>query len=269
MATAKSKHARIGLFADPGVGKTRLIGTSPGKVLIIRPPTDHTDSMFPEDKARVEERVVTDWDEMWAIEDELRHEGAKWDWVWVDSWSLLQDHLLDDIWETVIQEKPHRKRYGLDQGEYGINMHRIGQWMRHVVGPDLFNFGFTAHVAELAPSQDPEAEKILMPWIQGRMMSPKLCGYMNQVLFMEVTKIGGKDNRRVIRTHKTERYYAKDQFDMDPKTFRIVDPTMPKIIELIEKSRGVPLGTAVAERKKRTGSKAKPRRLTTTTRKGR
>lgn len=255
--TKRSRHARLCVYSDPGVGKTRLAGTSPGKVLLIRPPTDHTDAMLVEDRARVEEAVLYDWDGMNSMLDYLRHEGDQYDWVWLDSVSLMQDHLLDDIWDTVIHEKPARARYGPDKGEYGINMHRIGVWMRHVVGPDNFNFGWTAHTAQLLPSEDPEQERKLMPWVQGKNMSSKLCGYTNATLFMEVTTIGGNKNRRVLRTHATDRYYAKDQWDMDTKTHRVVDPTMPKITALIEERRGAPLGEDVKE--PTTGRKKRPR----------
>jgi hypothetical protein len=244
----KSKHARVCVYADPGVGKTRLIGTTPGRVLLIHPPTDHQDAMFAADKGRVERWMVDDWDDMNNVLDYARHGlPDDFDWVWVDSGSLLQDHLLDDVWDTAVREKPVRARYDVDQGEYGINMSRLGRWFRHMIGPDTFNFGFTAHTASLLPSPDPEEERKLMPWIQGKNMSPKICGYMNQVLFLEIAKIGGEEAKRVIRTHASERYYAKDQFDMDPDTHRVVIPGvgeggMSKIIKLIEKSRGVPLG---------------------------
>ena len=53
-AAAPSKHARLCVYSDPGVGKTRLVGTSAqvGRTLVIRPPTDHTDAMLTSDKAR-------------------------------------------------------------------------------------------------------------------------------------------------------------------------------------------------------------------------
>lgn len=247
-SASDSRFAHICIYGEPGIGKSRLIGSSPGRVLVLRPPTDHLDSLLPADKKRVEEWVVNDWDDMNRALDYLRLEGGNdWDWVWVDSMSLLQDHTLDDIWETVKAEKPHRARYGLDQAEYGINMLRLGVWIRHVVGPDTFNFGFTAHAAMLYPQQvskqglDDKAEPKLMPWIQGKNMSPKFCGYMNQVLYMEVAKVG-EEERRVIRTNASERYYAKDQYDI-ASNGRIVNPTMPKIVAAIEKARGVPLGT--------------------------
>jgi hypothetical protein len=270
-AVAETKYARICVYADPGVGKTRLIGTSPGKVLIIRPPTDHVDSLFPADRKRVKQWVISDWDGMNQALDYLRMEGGGWDWVWLDSASLMQDHLLDDLWETTIAEKPHRARYGLDKQEYGINMFRLGTWMRHMVGPDTFNFGFTAHPASLLPSEDPEEEKKLMPWIQGKNMSPKFCGYMNQVLFMEIAKIGEDPSRRVLRTHATERYYAKDQFDVDVSNHRVVVPGkgeggMKKLIGLIEKQRGRPLGELPATNNRPVRRAVKPRRVKATTR---
>ena len=89
-----------------------------------------------------------------------------------------------------------------------------------------------------------------MPWVQGKNMSSKLCGYTNATLFMEVATIGGTKNRRVLRTQPTDRYYAKDQFDMDTKTCRVVDPTMPKLVELMEAGRGAPLGTPAKQQDK-------------------
>lgn len=233
---ADSKFAKIALYGDPGVGKTRFIGSSPGRVLIVAPPTDHRDSMSPSDKSRVDEWIVNDWDEMNQVLDFARMEGHQYDWIWVDSLSLLQDHLLDDLWETTVAEKPARARYGLDKQEYGINFFRLGGWMRHMIGPDTFNFGFTAHTAQLLPSEDEEESVKLMPWVQGKNMSAKFCGYMNVVAFMEATKIGDKENRRVLRLTATERYYAKDQFDMSPDA-RVVDPTMEKVAGLIDASR--------------------------------
>jgi hypothetical protein len=248
-----SKHVKMCVFSDPGVGKTRLIAGSSGKVLIIHPPTDHRDSVLSADKSRIETLKVEDWDDMNEALDYLRHDGAEWDWVWVDSFSLLQDHLLDDLWETAVREKPARARYSVDKQEYGINMFRLASWVRHIIGPDLFNFGFTAHAAQLLPSEDEDESMKLMPWIQGKNMSPKFCGYMNVVAFMEVVKV---DNvrKRVLRLDATERYYAKDQFDLT-KNGRILDPTMPKIEELIS--------TARARGRKTTKRPGRTRRATT------
>lgn len=251
-----SQHIFMCVYGEPGIGKTRLLGTSPGKTLILRPPVDHVDSMLPADKARVKEWVIRDWEDMWEAQDYLRHEGGKWDWVWLDSLSLLQDVLLDTVFEAAVTKNPARKEYWADKGEYGVNMGRLGSWMRYVVGPDLFNFGWTGHTAVLpSPDLDDDGDPLekLMPWVQGKNMSPKMCGYMNLVCFMERA---GEKGRRVLRSQSDPRFYAKDQFDAFTGGV-LWDPTMPKVIEAIAGSQGrKPAATA-----RKTGG-AKRRRVT-------
>lgn len=239
-----TKHIFLGVHGDPGIGKTRLVGTTPGRVLIIRPPQEHLDSWLPVDKARaargeIEEAVARDRDDMDQLMIHLREDGAQYDWVWLDNASIMFDILLDDVWDSVIRAKEHRKGGPIDQGEYGIAMTFYARWLRHIVGPDLFNFGFTAH-SEIVPSPDKDSEGLpidkLMPWIQGKQMPNRFTGYMNIVAYYQKAKIGGKEGRRVLRTESSPNYYAKDQFDAFGG--RVVDPTMPKLLELIEKSPG-------------------------------
>lgn len=234
-----SKHVFFGLHGDPGIGKTRLLGTSPGKVLIIRPAQDHLDSLLPADKARVEQAVVSDWDDMDVLLSHLRSDGEQYDWVWVDTASSLFHVLLDDVWASALHRKPERKEFDLDKGEFGINMNRLARWFRHVIGPDKFNFGYTAW-SEPSPSPDKDAQgdpiDKLMPWIQGKGMPAMLTGYMNVVAYYHKAKIGGTEGRRVLRTESSINYYAKDLFDAFGG--RVVDPTMPKIVDLIANSPG-------------------------------
>lgn len=262
---ALSPSAKINMLlcADPGWGKTRLIGTTPGKVLILRPPQDHTDAILPADRDRVKEWVLRDWDDIWESMEYARHEGHKWDWIWLDNISILQDVGLDDIWDTVIKEKPHRKRYGLDKQEYGINMFRLGQYIRHIVGSETFNFGITAHPAELRWTEDEDGEEKLMPWVQGKNMSPKICGYMNVVGYGDWTDKG----TRRLNFNATDKFYAKDQFDAFPKPVLVKAPgegTMDTLLKSINKTRPAKKGGTGS---KRGGSASRTRK--NTTRKGR
>lgn len=251
----KSGRLNLLVFADPGWGKTRLAGTSPGKVLLLHPPTDHQDAILAADRPRVDHMVLRDWDDIWESMDLIRHEGKKWDWVWIDSISLLQDHGLDDIWDTVVSEKPQRKRYGLDKQEYGINFFRLAQYMRHIVGAEVTNIGLTAHTAWLPSSSDEDAEESeekLMPWVQGRNMSPKFCGYMNMVAYGDTDKKG----TRRLWFNNTQLHYGKDGFDAFLETeHKLVNPTMPKIVRAIKASPSYQEATVRKPRKK-----AKPRR---------
>lgn len=235
----RSRHVRICVHSDPGAGKSRFAGTSEGKVLILRPPFEHVDSILVAGD-QAEEWVINDWDEMNECLDYLRHDGNEWDWVWLDSISLWQDAGLDDIWETVIAEKPARARYGLDRQEYNINMTRLARWVRHVVGPDLFNFGVTAHSEPLAsPDKDEDGDPIvkLMPWVQGKQMPNKICGYMNLVTFLEVQRDDDEKLVRILHTTSTDVWYGKNQFDKGGDDWAIKGPTMPELMKRIEASR--------------------------------
>jgi hypothetical protein len=246
---AASGSVKILVCSASGWGKTRLAGTSrgpKGKSLFIRPPVDYTDSVNPEDKPFWEEWVVADWTQMEECFEMLRHEGReKYDWVWFDSISGYQDIGLDDLWVQIIDEKPARKRWGMDKGDYWINMQRLGRWVRDVAtlsDTGAFNFGITAWPKELSPSPDDvEVGEKLMPWVQGKNMAMKTCGYVNVVAFGDFTEKG----TRQLHFMEDERVYAKCQFDgtnapgsVRAMNYRMLRPTMPKIMKMIEASGG-------------------------------
>lgn len=244
-----SKSIKILVCAPSGWGKTRLAGTSTGTALFVRPPVDYVDSLLPEDHGRHQEWVVQDWTAMEDCYEHLRHEGAElYDWVWFDSISAYQDIGLDDLWETIIIEKPARKRYGLDKGDYWINMQRLGRWVRDVAtlsDSGAFNFGITAWPAELSPSpEDSEIEQKMMPWVQGRNMSMKMCGYVNIVAFGAITPKG----TRVLHFMESEHIYAKDQFNMFPN-YKLLNPTIPKIEAAVAAKRPTPARKRRAKRR--------------------
>lgn len=240
-----SVKARILVHGDIGVGKTTLIGSGAKefKTLIIHPPVDHMDSIL---GSGAEEAVVRDWEDMLEVQEMLRHDGSKWDWVWLDSISLFQDVGLDDTYAAAVDRAgPARAKYGPDRGEYRVNMWRLEQFVRHTVGAEQFNFGITAHSfwAALPSDESPESSREqLMPWIQGKAMPQKICGYMNVVGYMEVktrkTPRGGERTVRLMHTNKTDRWYAKNQFTgAFGDSGVITNPTMPDIIKAINDVR--------------------------------
>jgi hypothetical protein len=242
------------LHADIGTGKTSFIGTggSDYKILIMRPPIDHTDPII---GSGVQEMIVKNWEEIFDGLEYVRHEGAAWDWFWIDSISLLQDIGLDDVYEGVLDKKgpvgsqarKEREQFGPDRGEYRVNMWRLAQWVRHCVGDGSVNLGITAHSFWWEPNNvlDELTPSCLWPWIQGKNMPSKICGMMNIVGYMEVeTRERGNRKRqvRVLHTNKTERYYAKCQFKLRDGSSvfgdgDIVNPTLPGITEAIMASR--------------------------------
>jgi hypothetical protein len=227
------------IFADPGAGKTTLIGTGGKqlKTLLIRPPFDHVDPIL---GSGVKETIVRDWTEMLDVQEYLRHEGEEWDWVWLDSISLFQDAGLDDRFAAAVENKPSRANQGPDKPEYRVNMWRLEQWVRHTVGAELFNLGITAHPFWMTSQSKEDPDEVvekLMPWIQGKSMPQKICGYMNIVGYYEVSPTKDNPERRMLYTKGNNRYYAKDQFDALGKNGVMVDPTMPQIAKALEGKR--------------------------------
>lgn len=255
---------RLVIQAFPGGGKTSLIATGAEggyTTLIIRSSADLIPARAL--KSGAKQYIADRWEKMNEILDYCRMmEPFPYDWVWWDNGSIAQDVLLDDVWEATVASKPSRAYLidketglpgkpnldptsGLDKGEYGRNMERISQWLRHMIGCNRFHFGVMTHPHEGQHPTNDEGGSLLRPYLQGKMMSEKLCGYANMVGFMEVME--GDEDKKWRRLHVAEssRFYAKDQYDsLLPKGY-MDEPTIPKLMAAVEKARGVPLGNNV------------------------
>lgn len=239
----QSAFVRHLVYGDPGCGKTSYIGSGGKGTLLVRPNVDHVPKTVI--GTGVDEWIVRDYDELWQVLEFAQHEGDTYDWIWLDSISLFQDIGLDDIWAGVIAQKPGRREYGLDRGEYRVNMWRLQEWIRHMVGCEMFNFGVTAHSfwGEMTTEDDPDTRVTkLMPWVQGKAMPQKIAGYMTLVSYMDVKEL--KDGGRLRRFHTkgSERFYAKDQYDAFGDTGIVKNPTVPSVMKAI-KSQTVPTRT--------------------------
>jgi AAA domain len=230
------KNIAMLVYGHPGCGKTVLAATSP-RCLIVRPPTDHTVGVPLDSKAQ--EWVVRDWNDITDVANYFRHdEGSEhFDWVWLDSISAFQDFGLDAIWEELVAANPHRKNTQLDRLEYWKNMSRLTEWVRGMVSLDTVNVGVTAWAFK---DEDENGRPLWMPWVQGRAMPQKICGYMNlvgrlAVLARQKDGEGYKkgDQYRVMYTDLTDKYYAKDQY-LGAFKGKMLHPSMPKIIKVID-----------------------------------
>lgn len=213
-------------YGVSGIGKTRLIGETEQRTLIVRPPTEHTDAIR---SGNVVEWIVHDWGEMDDVKSYMRHDGGadEFDWVWADSITGLQQLGLDDVWKDVTDRRPDRARYGPDKGEYGVNMWRLGQWMRDMVGTPGFHFGMTAHPMNVEGLSRPD-EVLLGPLVGGKNMPHQVCHMSTIVTFYAMDD---KD-RRVLYTNLSDEFFAKDQYDgFDGK---LINPTMEKVMAGIQ-----------------------------------
>lgn len=254
----KTKWTRLGLYSYPGWGKTTLAASSAelGRTLIIHSSLSLLPSRVMKQK-NLDEYQADTWEKMLEIQEYLRLSQHPYLWVWWDCASIDQDVLLDDIWAGTIADKPSRAyklgsdgkptgpnlspSSGLDKGEYGRNMERIQQWVRHMVGCNSFHFGITFHPHEGNHPTNDEGGTLLRPWLQGKNMPEKICGYMSMVAFLEVMEgqKNGEDVKwRRLHTVENARFYAHDRYDAFLPKGYLDNPTMPKIQAAIDKSRG-------------------------------
>jgi hypothetical protein len=256
------------LYAYPGWRKTSFIGTFPEagfKTLLIRSGVDQIPARIL--KSGVDEVVVSTWEDLTGgdgVENFLRMSDHGYDWVWWDCVSIDQDVLLDDIWEATIAEKPHRNNLtptgGRDRGEYGRNMERIQQFVRHVVGSNSFHFGMTAHPFEDQHPTNDEGGSLLVPYIQGKGMVAKISGYCNVIAFQELKE---KDDQTWARQHYREnsRFYAKDLYDAFDRGF-LDNPTAEKFMTAIDAAKaaqGITENKRPQRRGARRGAAASPK----------
>lgn len=261
---------RLMLFSYPGWGKTSLAATTAEagyKTLIIRSPMDQVPARAL--KAGAEQCEVNVWEDMTGgdgIQDYLRMADHGFEWVWLDCLSIIQDVLLDDVWAGTIAERPGRAfkldrsgkiigpnlspSSGLDRGEYGRNMERIQQFVRHIVGCKRFHVGITCHPYEGQHPTNDQGGSLLVPYIQGKNMTEKICGYCNIVAFLELMEEDDDTQLRRLHVRENPRFYAKDLYDAFPKGY-IDNPTMKDIIDAVEAAKGKrPAATPTRGRKK-------------------
>jgi hypothetical protein len=237
------------IFGEPGVGKTPLIGSSQVPTLILRPPTDHTVSI--ERPNAVQEIVIDDWASMYEAKRYVQQEGWKeFDWVWIDTLPGYQDFGLRDIIQDAIIRKPARAHtrggekvieLGPDKGEFGINMNRVIATIQDMCGfaaEGKFNFGIVTHPEDYYhPIKE---ETLLAPWVQGKGMVKKVCGYMNIIAYLQEVERDGKEPQMQLLT-RADGFFGKDQYGAFPELKSgkrgMINPSMAKINEALEAVR--------------------------------
>lgn len=220
------------LYGDNGCGKTPLIGSSP-KALILN--ADPPESVISAKVAGSDADIwnFSDWSDADEAFEYLRHTpNHGYEWVWLDSITGMQFVGLDGIMEDLVAVKPHRDRYVPDKHEYLQNMNRLSTWIRDMAALPV-NLGLTSHPFRWTGGE--EEDEMVWPWVQGKDMPQKICGWMNVIGYVRIgkAKVGGVEgNHQLLYTSGRPGYYARDRFSALPKT--MVNPTIPRIQSIIE-----------------------------------
>lgn len=248
-----SKYVNILVYGPPGAGKTPFAGTSP-KALILE--ADDGEASAASQGTSAEMWKVRDWGDLDEAYEWVRQEGYKeFDWVWLDSGTLFQERGLDNIMADLVAEKPHRSRYLPDRGEYRENMTRLKEKIRYLKALPV-NFGLTAHSMRIEDTDNNEV--LYVPAFQGAGVWEKISSYMDIVAYMDFMKSNREEDvgRRVLRLENLPRHIVRDRFHCTEKG-ALVDPTIPKLMSLIEKRRNAASNGAAETTAKRVAGAAK------------
>lgn len=214
------------LYGDPGSRKTPMIADHP-KTLILDADLGAESAVG----TPADIWPITNWTDLDAAADYLRHEDHGYRWVWFDGVGVGQSRLLTGIMEDLRERKSHRKIWAADQAEYQENMVRFKQFVQYMTSLP-FNFGITSHPWRFTDFVTDE--ELILPWIQGKNMPQTICGMMNVIGYVKVNPDGDIE----LRTAPSNGYYARDKFGAlgagmkNPTMARIESKIMAKVNEL-------------------------------------
>lgn len=233
----KARHIRPIIYADPGAGKTVLIGTGERTLILNADGKEGTDSAA-RFNSSADEWEVRSYKDLREAHRFLKGGGVKeYSWVWLDSSTLFQEIGMDDIMKEMLVKRPDRDPDVPDKGEYLKNQTRFSAWIRDMRRLEI-NFGMTAHIMRI---EDEDGEVIYLPAIRGGggALSSKICGYFSIVgrLYPRSEK-GGKKKKgnaewpgNVLSVVRRGKWYGKDRYHaLDG---RMINPTIPKIEQAV------------------------------------
>lgn len=224
------------VYGDPGVGKSVLASTAPKSLLLLNNTSQAAGGAILGTSAdRWHVQDYNDFTE--AVEYLCYTKDHGYEWVWFDNMTLFQEQGMDQIMLDLVSEagkgKSHRNQFIPDKAEYLENQSRLGTLVRQMIQQVQANLGFVCHTME---SEDNEGNIIYLPMLQGggNKFSVKMCGYMDVIAYMNVRRTKEGPERWII-TDKRSSCYARDNFSA--LGGKMINPTIPKIMEAIAKKR--------------------------------
>lgn len=214
-----TESTNMGVFADPGAGKTVLAGTSNGLILSFEPGTVSAARMGSTAKAM----NITTRNQFMAIMRWMRRgneiEGygkiSDFDWLCIDTVTEMQYLLFRGILEDGVKEE----RNGADIDVAQIQDY--GKWQMifkrciKAINDLPINVLYLAHAMR---TEDEEGNPMCLPDLNGKngtndatTMSRWFCGTLHAYGYLKVRTVDGVDSRRLL-FKRSGPYFGKDRY---------------------------------------------------------
>jgi hypothetical protein len=218
-------------YGEPGCGKSALAGTAPKCLILASDAEEPTSAAMMGSTADM--WVVFDYNDLTEAVEYVRHDaiGDGYEFVWLDNGTLFQEQGMDHIMADLVADNPHRNPWVPDKPQYLLNQNKLGDLIRKLKAVPI-HIGITAHVMRI---ESADGDQVALPLFQGGRgeYSQKICGYMNMVTYMRGRQLKGGKFQTILYTSKRSVFYAKDRYNAFGG--RIVDPTIPEMMEVIKK----------------------------------
>jgi phage nucleotide-binding protein len=218
------------IYGDSGVGKTVLAGTAPD-ALFLSTEKGTVSAKRQGSKAKVWR--IKEWSDLEEAFVYLRDEEHGFKWVILDSVTKMQQQLIRDTLDKRVEKRGDSDPDIPEIADHQKFQNKFKRFITAFIELPV-NVVFTATAMR---KEDEEGEDLVLPNIDGKgyAIANYACAEMDIVAYYAVRV--DKTTKRTVRRllcQSTPPYFAKDRYDALGKV--VDDPTMPKIIEMIEGS---------------------------------
>lgn len=209
-----TESINLGVYADPGVGKTVLAGTSNGLIIATEPGTISAKRQGSQAKTvRVQE-----YGQFAYVLNEIRrtgaYEGFAPEWIAIDTLTELQSMVMSGILADPPDGKPRNpdtpqiQDYGTVQGRFKRIVHALNDLPINVL--------YTAHAMR---TEDEEGEPLIMPDLTGKWgtndpttASRWFCGTVHSFGYLKVVTKKDEEPIRRWGFRRSGPYLGKDRY---------------------------------------------------------
>lgn len=194
----KITHLKIGIYGDPGVGKTTLAATAPKPIFLNCEAGDVALRNKEIDVIRIDEfrkmPAILDW-----LETNAGSPGF-YETVVVDSLTELAKRAMDDVLKSENRDMPH-------QADWGRSMEYIRRVVRKLRDLEMH----TVFVAGAIFKEDPTTGiSEHMPNLPGK-LAPEVAGYFDILGFLTMVRVSPKEYGRRLMVQPSPKWRAKDR----------------------------------------------------------